>query len=148
MAMGGWGERAHLPAGVWVRRARPGLGAAGGRAGLAFDHDRHRGIDDPGACQRVKAEDGGGGQATARREAIGRADFVTVQLRQGVDEVAEQGWLGMFPPVPRRVLARVMQPEIGGEIDDRRSQRLQLVDLAAGLAVREREKEYVNRLEG
>ena len=71
-----------------------------------------------------------------------------MQLRQGVDEVAEQGWLGMFPPVPRRVLARVAEPEVGREIDDGRGERLQLVDLAAGLAVRERKKEHVNRLEG
>src|SRR5438552_17387355 len=147
MAMRGWGERPHLATSVWVMRGRPGLRATSGRPGLAFDHDRHRGIDDPRTSERVEAEDGGGGQAAAGRESIRGADFVPVQLWQGIDEVAKQARLGVFPPVPRRVLALVTEPEVRGKVDDGRGERLELVDLATGLAVGEGEEEHVDRLQ-
>ena len=100
-------------------RGRSRLGAAGRRAGLSFDHDRHRLIDDARAGERIEAEDGRGRQAAARREAIGAADLLAVQLGQCVDEVVEQRRLRVLPAVPGRVPGPVAEAEVRREVDDR-----------------------------
>src|SRR6266550_6086723 len=123
------------------------LGATGGRPGLAFDHDRHRLIDHPGAGERVEAENGGGRQAATSGQAIGAPDLLAVELGKCVDEVAEQRRLRMLPAVPGWVTGAIAQPEVRREVDDRGRERLQLVDFLAGLAMGQRNEEDVDRLQ-
>ncbi len=70
-----------------------------------------------------------------------------MEFGKGVDEIIEQLRTGVLPAVPDRVLAAIAQAEVGRQVDDRGCQRLQAIDLAAGLAVRQGQEEDVNRLE-
>src|SRR5256885_6596929 len=131
MPMRGGGKRAHLAAPVRMVRARTGLRATGGRPGLAFDHDRHRAIDDAGAGERVEAKNGGGRQAATGGQAIGAPDLLAVELGKCVDEVAEQRRLRVLPAVPGWVTGAIAEAEVRREIDDRGGECLELVDFLA-----------------
>ncbi len=115
-------------------------------AGLPFDHDRHRMIDDTGAGERIEAEDGRGRETSAGGQAIGGPDLLAVELGKRVDEVVEQSGLRVLPAVPGRVTGFVTKAEVGREVDDGWRQRLQLVDFLARLAVGQRQEEDIDRL--
>src|ERR1700737_3899361 len=80
-------------------------------------------------------------------QAISGADLLAVQLGERVDEVVEQGGLRMLPAVPGRVAGAITQTEVRREVHDGGRQRLELVDLLAGLAVRQRHEQDIDRLQ-
>ena len=58
-------------------------------------------------------------------------DLLPVELGDAIHELAQQFRPGMRIAVPCSIVGRVLEPEVGGQVDDPRGQRRELVDLSA-----------------
>ncbi len=70
-----------------------------------------------------------------------------MKLRDSVGEIAEQLWVVVLPAIPFDVIRWIPQPEVGTQIHDDRSDSAKLGQAVHGHAMRQREKEHINRLE-
>ena len=107
-----------------------------GHAGLAVDHDLL--ADEALLDHRRKREQRGGGVAAGVRDELCGGDALPVQLREAVDGRLEEVGRGVLRTVPERVLVRVVQAEVGGDVYDlhavprERDARLSRGDLRQG----------------
>src|SRR5918992_1194491 len=88
-----------------------GLAAGARHAGL----DVHHGLLEA-ALEREKAEDRGGRVAAGARDELRFADLVAVRLGKAVDGLGEE--LGGLVRLVPLLVARLVEPEVGGQVDD------------------------------
>ena len=145
--MAGRLEGADDAAALRVVAGRAALAARAGRADLRLDHRRQVQVDHPGAEERVEAEDRRRRGAAGAGDEVGGLDLLAVQLRHAVDELAEQVGIRVLVAVPDRVVVRVVQPEVGAQVDDDLRLIAQLRQRLHADAVRQAEEEHVARLQ-
>jgi len=129
----------HVQVGVGERA--PGAG----EAGLGVDHDAVR-LKQAGGEQRGQREQGGGRVAPGHRHPPRPAQLLAVQLRQAVRPGAELSWAGMVDAVPGWVGSRVVEAEVGGEVDHQARGRAQPGGEPGRPAVREGREQHVGAL--
>ena len=113
-------------------------------AGGGADGDRV-GIDE--RQERLQREDRRRRIATGRGDCAGGADRIAMQLRDAVDEAAEQVRRLVLLIVPALIGGRVVQPEIGAEIDEGDVARQDIGGNRLGLAMRERGEDEIDSVE-
>ena len=88
-------------------------------------------------------KDRGYRHAPWRRGQARSTDLVLVQFRDGVDELLEHLWRGVLEPVPGLVVGRVLQAEVGAQVDHLHPGLDELREELHGLAVRKGREDEV-----
>ena len=147
VAVPGGGEAVHGAAAVGVVRRGGRLRARCRGADQGVDHDRHGRVDQAGPDEGCQGEDAGRRHTATDGQPVSGRDLLAVKLRQPVHEAGEQLRAGVLPPVPAGVVGGVVEPEVGGEVDDDRGQGQGAVDARCGLAVTQRREDDVRGLQ-
>ena len=105
-----------------------------GFAGADQNLDDRR-FHQPRGGQRSQGENGGRGVASGAGHEIRFAERLPVQLRDPVDEAAQEVRARMRPAVPALVGRGIPEPEVGSQIHDPPGDTAEVVDAARGLPV-------------
>ena len=101
----------------------------------------------PRLHQRCQGQDGRRRVATRGGDELGRAQLLPMQLRQAVDEVAQQLGGGVGLAVPGRVERGVLEAEVGGQVDDDADLGHQIGHQVLGLAMRQGHEHQVQAVQ-
>ena len=94
-----------------------GLAARARHAAGRVDDHTHR-LDGAGANERRERERCGGDVAPGRRHQVGGPHVVAEQLGDAEGELAQQLGGLVLLAVPDRIEGGILQPEVGGQVDD------------------------------
>jgi hypothetical protein len=121
--------------------------AAGARDARGRIDDDAGGFHQPLTDQRGEGQAGRGGIAPGRRHQSGSGQVVPEQLGQPVDGLSQQGGRAVVLAVPLRIEPGVLQPEIGGQVDDHPHPAPELGDDLLGLPVGQATENQVEAVE-
>ena len=123
VAMAGRREAAHHAGALGMMRRICRCRAALAAADLDLADDAARRVDQSGSRQRPDRQRRGGGIAADAADVVRGLQLRAMQLRQSVDELLQPRRAGVRLAIPRVVVARIAQPEVGAQIDDAIGQR-------------------------
>ncbi len=126
------------------RLLRTAAGAGDARRGIHHDAG---GLHQAPACQGREGQPRRGGVAPRRGHERRTAQAVPEQFGEAVHRRAQQFGRCVLLAVPARIERSVVQPEVGGEVDDEPDPAPQIGDEALGLAVGQRTEHEVEPVE-
>ena len=132
------GSHRPAPLGVVAALGRPVPGLA--RPDLHLDHRR---LHHPFEVEGAERENRRRGVAARAGHEVGGAKGVPVQLRDPVDETAEQFGARVRAPIEALVVGGVFEAEVGAEVDDTLGGGAEVVDVGGRRAVWEAREEDV-----